>query len=307
MSTLNNSGNVIVCGASGALGTGLKGCLARFKKAKKFLLTSSSYVFDGAVDFTDAYIATLVASGDVIAFDGVSSIEDLSTQNSYTDIGDGVEVLENEGLVKVKIKFIKGMYQHKVLSSYNGNGQYSFAAVDDSGTLIGTTATNGSLKGFTLGIHQTEVIEGIFATNTPSESFIVQFVNTSEFANYYLKQSDDDFNGLNIPSVNEIVLTLTAPAGTDTVVTINAVRKQDGSPFTGAVFGQFLIKTNGATTNPTGGDDSVTAGTYVLTGITALAATDIVSANLYNNTDSRPAIDVSGDYYKSNTSSATVV
>lgn len=309
MGTLNSSLNTIACGQSGSIGSGLKGCLARFKKAKKFLLTSAGYTFDGTEDFTDAYVAQLVAEGNVICFDYVQTIEDQSTQNTYEDIGDGRKVLDTEGLYEFKIKFVKGMYMHKVLSSYNGDSQFDFLAIDSEGNLIGTLASDGtSLKGFTLGVHQTELIEGIFSKNTPNESFVIQLTSTQEMANYAIKQKDDSFDGRNTPSINEVVLTFGAtPSDTDTSVTVVAKLKQDNSVFTGAVYGQFAITVDGSAANPTGGDDSTTAGTYVLTGVTAISTGDVVTVDLYDVSNSRPGIAVGSYYYKSETITATAV
>lgn len=309
MATLDSTLNVIACGAQGALGTGTKGCKATFREARKFILTSQGYTFDGTEDFTDAYVKTLSAKGEVIVLEGVSSVEELTTQNTYTDIGRGVEVLDNEGLYGFKIKFIKGMYNHQILNSLSGNGVYDMLAIDSVGKLMGTVASDGtSLKGFTLGVHQVEMLEGILATNTAKESFKIQLTETSEMSNPAFKDVDANFNGLNVVPVNEVVVEFAvAPSDTDTTVTIKAKRKQDGKPFTGALFSDFLIKNGTTTINPTGGDDSVTAGTYVLTGLTAVATSDVISAALYDNAASASAITVDGDLFKSMTISKTVV
>ena len=309
MATLDNSLNVIACGAQGALGTGTKGCKATFREARKFLLTSQGYKFDGTQDFTDEYVKSLSASGEVIVLDGVSSVEELTTQNTYTDIGRGVEVLDNEGLYGFKIKFIKGMYNQRILNSLSGNGVYDISAIDSTGKMMGTVASDGtSAKGFTLGVHQVEMLEGILATNTAKESFKIQLTETSEMSNPAFKDVDADFNGLNVVPVNEVVLEWgVIPSDTDTSVTIKAKRFQDGKPFTGATFEQFIIKNGTTTINPTGGDDSVTAGTYVLTGITAVATSDIISAQVWDNTNQVAGIEVDGDLYKSSAITKTVV
>ena len=309
MSTLNSSLNVIACGASGSIGTGTKGCKTTFEEARKAILTPQGYKFDGTQDFTDAYVKSLVAKGEVIVLDGIASVEELTTQNTYTDIGRGVEVLDNEGLYGFKFKFIKGMYNQQILNSLSGNGVYDLLVIDRKGKLMGTVASDGtSLKGFTLGIHQAEMLEGIISTNTAKESFKVQLTETSEMSNAGFKDVDADFNGLNATPINEVVLSFgVVPSDTDTSVTIVAKRKQDGKPFTGALFSDFIIKNGTTTINPTGGDDSVTSGTYVLTGITAVAVSDIVSAQLWNNTDQVAGIEVDGDLYKSVAVTKTVV
>jgi len=51
----------------------------------------------------------------------------------------------------------------------------------------------------------------------------------------------------------------------NTEITLEVVTKQDHKPLSGVLFSDFLVMKDGATANPTAGDDSVKAGTYVLT------------------------------------------
>lgn len=308
MSTLNNSLNVVACGLGNTLGSGTYGCLARIKKAQSFWLTTAGYEFDGDTDFTNTYVQQLVAEGKIIALNGVAEVEDQSTQNSYEDIGDGVKVLDVEGKYEFKIKFIKGLWNNRILDSLSGNGSFDLLAIDTQGRLIGTTSATGNLKGFTLGVHQAELMEGFLSANTARESFVVQLTDTSEIATYALKESDENFNAKSAASLNQVKLTFTAaPSDTDTTVSIKAVRQQDGAAFTGVDYSKFLFTVNGTTVNPTAGDDSATTGTFVLTGITALATNDVVTARLYDNTNSRAGIYVDSIGYKSNILTATVV
>lgn len=308
MSTLNDSINKIEAGSGSTIGTGMKGLAVRFKKAKKFLLTDQGYKYPGDQDYTDAYLASLVAKGDVIVLDNVADVEELTTQHSYEDIGGGVEVFDEEGLYAFKIKFIQGMHMDQILDSLSGSAAYDICAIDSSGKQIGTMAADGtSMKGYTLGVHQKEMLEGFLGKNTAREAFKIQLTQTSEVANYAIKDADDDFNGMNATGVNEVKLVLTVPSDTDTTVTVKATRKQDGAVFTGAAFGQWSIKINGTPANPTGGDDSTTAGTYVLTGVTAISTNDVVSVALYDVSASASGITVDGDVYKSATVQKTAV
>lgn len=308
MSTLDSSINVAVGGSSIFLGSGTKGTKAFFKEARELWLTPQGYTFDGATDFTDEYVAELVADGKIIVLEQIASVEEDKSENAYEDIGRGVMVLDTEGLYGFKFKFIKGMFNQQILKSLSGNGVFDMLVVDGTGKVMGTLAQDGeSLKGFTLGIHQVELLEGILAKNTAREIFKVQLLETAEMSSPAIKYADDDFNGLNASPVNEIKLVLTTPSDGDTSITVVASYKQDGDVFTGAAFGQWNVKINGATANPTGGDDSVTAGTYVLTGITAISTSDVVSVSLYDNANNRAGIVVGGYIYKSATVSKTAV
>lgn len=309
MSNLNSSINVAVGGASIFLGSGTKGTKAFFKEARELWLTPQGYTFDGATDFTDEYVAELVADGKIIVLEQIASVEEDKSENAYEDIGRGVMVLDTEGLYGFKFRFIKGMYNQQILKSLSGNGVFDMLVVDGTGKVMGTLAQDGtSLKGFTLGVHQVELLEGILSKNTAREIFKVQLLETAEMSNPAIKYADDDFNGLNASPVNEIKIEfVNTPSDTDTSVTIKATYKQGGEAFTGATFGQWNVKINGATANPTAGDDSATAGTYILTGITAISTGDSVAVSLYDNANSRAGIVVGGFIYKSATITATAV
>lgn len=308
MSALDNSINVITSSSAVDLGTGTKGTKRFFKEAREFWLTPQGYVFDGTEDFTDEYVTQLIAEGNIIVLENVNVVEPNNVEDSYEDIGRGVTSLANKGLYGLMIKFRSGEYFEKVLKSLSGTSRFDLLGVDGEGTVMGTFASDGtSLKGFTLGEHQVGLSEGKFDKNSTLQVFKVQFLETDEFADPAMKYADDDFNGRNASAINDIQLVLTTPSDSDTTVTITATYRQDGLPFTGAVFGQFLITNNGATTNPSGGTDSVTAGTYVLTGVTAISTGDVITARLYDNANSRPGIAVGGYAYKSSVVSKTAV
>ena len=308
MSNLNISLNKAVFGTSTNLGTGTKGAKAFFKKAKKFYLVEADYIFDGSIDWTDEHVNGLVAADKIIVLEDVSAVEPEDVQNAYEDIGDGVTDLDTVGLFGLKIKFRKGMYFNTVLNSLSGVGRFDLLASDAEGKLIGTFADDGeSLKGYKLGIHQAELPEGQFDSNSTLQVFKVQLLDTQEVFNYAIKYADDSFNANNISPINEIKLELTTPTDLDTQVTVVASYRQGGEVFTGAVFGQWIVQINGATQNPAAGDDSATAGTFVLTGVTAIATNDVVSVSLYDNANSRSGVSVGGYIFKSATVSKTAI
>lgn len=308
MSNLNISLNRAVFGTSTNLGTGTKGAKAFFKKAKKGYLVEADHVFDGTVDWTDEYVNGLVASGKIIVLEDISVVESEDVQNAYEDIGDGVTSLDTEGLFGLKLKFRKGMYFNNVLQSLSGVGRFDFMASDAEGKLIGTFADDGtSLKGYKLGTHQVELPEGQFDSNSTLQVFKLQLLDSSEVYNYAIKYADDSFNANNISPINEISLELTTPSNGDTSVTVKASYKQGGEVLPSAAFGQWNVKINGTTQNPTAGDDSATSGTYVLTGITAISTNDVVSISLYDNANSRAGVSIGGYLFKSSTVSKTAV
>lgn len=308
MSDLKSSINVAVSGTSTLLGGGTQGTKIFFKKAKKFVFTRQGYIFDGNVDFTNEYIDTLIASGDVTVIEGVNDVDEDNVANAYEDIGGGITSIDELGLYGIIAKFRGSTYFDGVLDSMSGTGVYDVCAIDNEGKLMGTLASDGvSLKGFTLGVHQKELTTGVFDSNSDIQNFKMQFLNTYELSNRAVKFKDDDFDGRSLQAINEIKIVLTTPADGDTSVTVKASYRQGGEVFTGLTFGQWNIKINGVTANPTGGDDSVTDGTYVLTGVTAISSSDVVSVSLYDNANSRAGVKVGSYLYKSSTVSKTAI
>lgn len=308
MSTLDNSINLIAAGTSINLGTGTKGTKRFFKEMREAWLVPQGYIFDGSTDFTDEYVAELIADEKIIVLENINSIDPDNVEDSYEDIGRGVTSLQNKGLYGLMLKFRQGEYFEKVLKSLSGTSRFDLLGVDGDGTVMGTFASDGeSLKGFTLGEHQVMLSEGKFENNSTIQKFKIQFLETDEFADPAMKYADDSFNGRNASPLNDIKLELTTPSNGDTQITVKATYRQDGAPFTGAVANQFNIKTNGTTTNASGGDDSVLTGTFVLTGVSAISTNDVVSVSLFDNPNNRAGITVGGYAYKSSTVSKTAV
>jgi hypothetical protein len=193
------------------------------------------------------------------------------------------------------------------LDYLNSDGSYDAILVDIEGNILGTQSTSGSLKGFSLGMLQKTKLTWATDSTAQREGIMFQMTVPNEFDRdyVYIQNSQLDFNPETLDGINEIVLTLSTPSDADTTVTIIAKRKQDGGAFTGAAFGNFLVTTAGATTNPTGGNDSVLAGTYVLTGVTAIATGNVVTARLYDNANNRSIINLATTLYKSNTVTET--
>ena len=141
------------------------------------------------------------------------------------------------------------------------------------------------------------------------EGLMWQLLERSELDTDYvlIKNTEIEVNLNRVDGINEVVLSYpSTPVDASTTLTIKAVTKQDSKPFTGALFSDFLVTKNGTEANPTAGDDSALAGTYVLT-VAALATNDDLASKLYNNADNRESINLDNDLFKSNTATTTVV
>jgi len=305
MATLLSIQNLVACGAGAVLGTGTNGCKPFFKKVASLWLVPSGFVFDGTQTLNTTYVQLLQAQGNLIILEGIENFVDNTPEDVTEEFESGIKKHVRKAKYEFAAQFSKGMYFNAALDYLNSDSSYDVIMVDIEGNILGTVSTTGYLKGFSVGMMQKQKL--IWATDSTAqrEGIMFQMTVPKEFDRdyVYIQREQLDFNPETLDGVNEIVLSLSTPANTDTSVTIVATRKQDGGAWTGAAFGDFLITTNGSTTNPSGGNDSVTAGTYVLTGVTAISTSDVVTARLYDNSNNRNIISLSSVLYKSNTDS----
>lgn len=309
MATLSSILNLVACGASAVLGTGTDGCKPFLKKVASIWLLPAGTVLDGAETLNLTYVQLLQAQGKLIILKGIENFTDNTPDDVTEEFESGVKKHVRKAKPEFAAQFSKGLYYNAALNSLNSNASYDCIFVDVDGNILGTQSTSGSLKGFTVGMLQKQKL--IWATDSTAEreGIMFQFTVPNELDDdyTYIDNKQLDFSPETLDGINEIVLDLSTPSDSDTEVTVTAKRKQDGGVFTGAAYTDFLVQTDGSTTNPTAGDDSTTAGTYVLTGITALSTGNVVTAQLYDNSNNRSVINLSSVLYKSNTDSETTV
>lgn len=310
MATLINIINLVQCGLAATLGTGTKGCKAFFKKVTSVWLTPQGFVFDGTKVLELSYIQQLQAEGNLIVIKGIRTFTDNSEDDVIETLDDGTKQVARLGKYEFAMQFINGLFFHAALHSLSSFGDYDVILVDREDNILGTKASNGSLKGFTSGMLQAAKLS--FATDSTGqkEGFMMQLLERGELdTNYVFIDKDKlDFSpNTDLDGINEVELSFVGvPANLATAITIKAITKQDGKAFSGATFVDFLLTVDGTTSNPTAGDDSTLAGTYPLT-VAALSTNEVLAIGLYDVSNNRDAITLGGALYKSNTTSATVV
>lgn len=309
MATLSNILNLVKCGAGAVLGTGTKGCRPFLKKVSAIWLTPAGFKFDGTKTLDLEYVQELQATGKLIVLKGVRTFTDNSQDDTIDELEDGTKQVARLGLYEFMLEFVNGLYYNAALNTLNSYGNYDISFVDREGNILGTEASDGSLKGITAGMIQAQRLMWATDSQAQRERIAFQLLERSEIDKDYvfIQREQLDFNPQQVDGINEVVLSYAvAPAATDTTLTIKAVTKQDSKAFTGADFNDFLVKKNGTTANPTAGDDTATAGTYVLT-VASLAANDVLVTDLYDNVNNRDVIKLDTDLYKSDDITATVV
>lgn len=309
MATLGSILNLLECGSAAILGTGTKGCKPFFKKATAIWFTPQGFTYDSSQTLNETYISLLQAQGNLIVLKGIRTFTDNTPDDTVEELEDGTKQLAKLGLYEFALQFINGLYFNAALHSMSSFGNYDATFIDRDGNILGTSDIDGKLKGFSVGMLQATKLTWATDSTAQREGIMMQLTERAEIDTdfYFIQRVSLDFNPNLIDGINEVVLSYTAvPANAATTISVKAVLKQSSAVFTGAVFGDFLHKIDNVTSAVTAGDDSATAGTYVLT-VPALATNEVSTIELYDVANSREVIVVDSDLYKSIIASATVV
>lgn len=299
--------NVISCGADAVLGTGSRGCTAALERVSALWLLPTGTVLDSARTLDAAYVQELQAEGKLIVLKGVQSWTDNTPDDVTEDLEGGTKLFVRGGKYEFEASFINGFFFNEALNSLNSQGNYDAIFVDVAGNLLGTKSIDNSLKGFSLGMVRAKKLTWGSDTQAQREGLMIQLLERIEVDKdwYFIQSESLNFTPTSIDGVNEVAIDLSVPtAGTS--ITVKATARVGGKPFTGAAFGDFLVTKNGTTSNPTAGDDSVTAGTYVLT-VPSFVANDVITVRLYNNSNNRSAVVIDSSLWKSNVDSETAI
>jgi len=301
--------NLITCGQAGTLGTGTKGCLAFFKNVTSIWLTKAGFEFDSSKTLDLVYINELITGGDLIVMNRVKTFTDNTPDDTEDELEDGTVDIANLGKYRFAAEFKKGMYFHSALHSYNSFGNYDITLIDRDGNLLGTEAVSGALTGFTTGMIQAMKLSWATNSQAQREGIGFQLLERSELDGTYvlIDNKSLDVNLNTVDGINQVKLSyVSVPADLATDITIKAVSAQDGSVITGIPFADWLLTIDGVTGNPTAGDDSALAGTYVLT-VAALAAGETTAIKLFDNANNNSVITLAGENYQSKSVSSIVV
>ena len=274
MATISDILNVVQCGLGNTLGTGTKGCEAFFKKTASLWITKRGFKYDSTRTLNNAYIEELKASGDLIILKRVKTFEDNSSDDTIETLSDQTSSVASLGLYQFTYGFTKGLGFLSALASLRSFNSYDVAFVDVENNILSTSASDGSMKGFSTNMLNPSRLS--FATD--SEGIQKQYITLQLSERDELDTDrrvfvdkgslESGFYPKTIDGVNEVVVAFSVvpSAGSSTTqITAKATLKQDGSAFTGASHTQFSVTNNGSPSNPTSGNDNATAGTYVLT------------------------------------------
>ena len=280
MALLNTIYNLVQCGANYVLGTGTKGCKQTLKKTASLWLTPSGFKFDGTEVLDETYVQSLQTAGNLIILKGIKTFTDNSSEDIIETLEDGTKQVATLGLYEFAIQFINGLAFHAALHSLNSFGSYDAIFVDRDGNMLGTKASDGSLKGFSVGMIQANKLGWSTDTTGQKEGIMFQLTNRSEVdTNYiYIQQTQlGTYYPQNQDGINEVVLTYDAvPAALATTIVVKAVNKANGQAWTGGLTADFVLTREGSVLSQTVSEAS---GVYTFT-VTANTAGDVVTAKI---------------------------
>lgn len=297
--------NLGICGAADVLGTNTeKGCADIIIAAHSIWLLRPSLVIPVGTTINLAYITTLQKAGDLIVIQGINTFEENGSDDAIETLDDDTMIKTNLGKYKFLATFTHGLYFQEALGSVEGFSKWRTVIVDKEGSILLTSHITGGYKGFKTGLISRKKLQ--FPSNTTGLKQGLEWQLLERFEmddNYVLWQSENlGFDPRQVEPVTQVELSLVnAPAATDTAITVKAVvRRGRQDAVAAALFGQWLQTIDGGTENPTAGDDSATAGTYVLV-IGALSENEVGTFQMYDNSNNSNIIEIAGDgLYKSN-------
>lgn len=299
MALLNTIYNLVECGANAVLGTGTKGCKQTLKKAFSLWLTPSGFKLDGTQTLNETYVQLLQAQGNLIILKGLTTFTDNSGEDIIETLEDGTELVATLGLYKFAVVFIKGLGFHAALHSLNSFGSYDMMFVDRDGNILGTKASDGSLKGFSVGMLQGSRLSFPSDATGQKEGIMFQLSNRAELDTNYVyvqQQQLGDYEPQNTDGINEVELTMAVPADAATTIVVTAKSKNNQNAWIGGLTGDFQLKRDGVVESQSVVESP--NGTYTFT-VAAIAAAETWTAELYDTANTRSVILKDVDLYKS--------
>ncbi|WP_299116936.1 hypothetical protein [uncultured Winogradskyella sp.] len=303
--------NLGVCGAGNAMGFNVdNGCPEDFKKDYTTWFLDTSLEIPSTQEINETYIKSLQSSGKLIIVPRMSNLTDIGSDDTTETQEDDTIVTTTEGKYRFEMTYNHSMYFNKALGSIEGFGNYRMVRIDIKGNMLLTEGASGGVRGFATNEIKRGKQQVAKSAASAKRMLRVQLANRFETDDNYVlwKRENLGFDPRNIAPVTQIFLSLTAvPSDTDTTISVKAVVDRGRkTALSGALFGQWLNKVNGSTSNPTAGDDSTTAGTYPLT-VAALSTNDTGTISLYDNSGNSSVVDIAGfGLVKSNTLAYTV-
>ena len=301
------------CG-SAEVYSGDLGCSVNLALIKHAIFLKKGTRIPVSTDLDEAYMNVLTQAGAVPLIDAYGS-EPTFAEDTLETSDLGVEALTLKGLPKFALTFKKGQEFYKQISKLTGFGNYDVVLGDVNGNWIFAVASNGDLKGFTVG--QIVAMMTAAATATESEKKTVSFQITSrpEYdLDFEVILASNAFPISDVKGVNGVTLSFAdangavIPANSDVTLKVKAVFTNGmdvGVEGLAADGSEFLYTVDGVTTSTAVVDDG--DGFYTLT-VAAIATSEILTLQNYDSSVNKNVVITSaGVLLRSNVLTAVAV
>lgn len=302
MAYLANIANKISdCGGKSA-NTGKLGCPIEFKTPLHMIAMKKGFKIGGLTDdFTLAFINLQIQKGNFIPLVGAETFEKMSSDDSMSTNTRGVERLSVPGLPKYKLVFEEGHEFYRELAKLTSFKAFDIIIGDEEGNWRMAVDSNGDYGGFDAGQVLAELTdEKELGGESESKALVVQFLDRDQWDKDYKIIGRDELGWKpeEVQGINSVELSFNAiPAALDTVIDVKAVLAGDRNYLIeGLLAPNFVVTVNGATVAATLAEG--TPGNYQLT-IAAVAATEIVTVDLFDSTLNSNIILSNGVLYRS--------
>ncbi len=309
MATFGTVKNKVDCSIS-VLGTGNKNCDFNIKLLDGMYLLKKGTLITDASTFDKTFLQGLVQSETAISLINAIEFIDDSADDTTEDLQSGTDLLANQGKYKFSLRFKKGEYFNKALSSLNSFGFYDILLVDEAGSFLMTENASGVAKGFKAGRitpQKRKFADGATAT---SKMITFQLLDRAEQDErlVFLTSEDAGFSPEEVDGINDITASFVVnPANLATTLEVDFISTADNSTaLEGLIDANIQVTVDGVVTATTWVESITVPGRYTGT-LAALATNEVVIVRLFDATAVEPVILIVDDFYRSNALTETVV
>lgn len=307
--TIQSIADKVSCGGAVKANTGKLGCLSLFGTPEHIILLTKGHNILPTDNVDIAYLKPLVQKGTAIPLIGASSFEDVSGDDQYSENASGEKRLNLKGLPEYKLMFEEGHEFYREMAKLESYKAFDAIIIDEEGNWLLSTSGD-KFAGMSAGHVTPELTQRkVAGGDAESKSILIQFLDRLQWdRNYAILHADQlDFTPSEIPAVNGVDLEWdTVPADTDTDLVVSANLSGDrSSKVEGLQSANFIVKVNGSGVAISGVVESSEGGVYTIT-IPALASTDVVEVDLWDNSLNVDVTDLSGILYRSEELTTTI-
>lgn len=294
--------NKVVCQLGKNSGTGSKHCAWREKLIRGGWLSKAGFDYNSITDLTAEQIAVEIQKGNIIPLPTYFNFERQSEDNVRENAQSGESALSRKGLNRYTVSWNGDALLQSVMASLDSNGRYDYVSIDATGNM--KLVKDGSKITGANCFFDTNPFMEADGTAASKVSAFIELKYPDDYNNpAYFGRPNLPFNPLKVKGVNDVVLSLTSFAAAATEVTFTATLKDGTTAFTGATDSEFQLLVNGTAADISGISESATTpGTYTITGLTALSASDELVLSTWDSSLSvKPVIMDGVDVYSGTT------